>query len=815
MVNLPGQELGAWRFRKPPDIDTYVPSPYRPEVQKSILRERSKSAGYVPPSIKQPSRLPSRPAPVRSVKADIQTQTFSGLTFDPSTISPPTIDTPKTPISVKRQMLVEGDTNLDKQVKELEQKHKSLEEKGQILATTLGGLEFIPDSPGGQVTIRFDEDKSNLVVEGGRVRSEDKTSFDKIRTDYEETYRQTRQQQVLLESKIKKEQEKIPDRRSPDRRREELNIPGGRMRLLLEEAPPKMYEGVRSGVSSIVDIAPDFNVPLVGSERFDKDFVTGTITDVALMPLGIATLIGQSILDPVRAPKTLLGAGIATGQRFIEKPIQTTLTFGLAGKTWGKVLGTKKTIEKQLQTEIDITKARVGVKITPGEIKIPEGKIGIDRIDLFGKIQKASSKDPLVTDLKAGLRIQPSDIEAGYVISKLKPTTQATTVPTSFIDRGFFVTSKGDVILTLGGQLVKSKTFEVPALFPLRPTKTQSLQAELNALKFETQKFLSDQRGELGQAITEPRIISAPKNIVDSIRVPTFKSIPLISPVTDVVIESDIEFDSTISSFKPSIPSFKPIEIKETITEEEDIIEFVPIPYIVSKPDIIADYTTKPRRPTPTIPKITPITETVIDFEEAKIQIPDIITPEITIPRFDTPKPPKIKKLEIDIFKNLKPKSPKPLSFFPRTQTKKQIRRTLFVPGFDVFVKKTGKFIKITDRPLTRLTALSRGARKVADTPARTFKIKPATLIPKRKDEEDDFFLKTRRKFRDFRIKSGKPVKLKEGKFIEKAKFAIETPGELKGITFKGLEALKKKKFKGITFKGLEAPKKKKFKGGF
>jgi hypothetical protein len=98
------------------------------------------------------------------------------------------------------------------------------------------------------------------------------------------------------------------------------------------------------------------------------------------------------------------------------------------------------------------------------------------------------------------------------------------------------------------------------------------------------------------------------------------------------------------------------------------------------------------------------------------------------------------------------------------------------VTGFDVFVRRKGQFEKINYAPLRRTEALGLGSFDVRTTPAATFKIEKAKEKATQRFKgsfDQSFFYR------------------KGGLFIEKKKKRIDTPGELRGITFKGLAALR------------------------
>lgn len=106
--------------------------------------------------------------------------------------------------------------------------------------------------------------------------------------------------------------------------------------------------------------------------------------------------------------------------------------------------------------------------------------------------------------------------------------------------------------------------------------------------------------------------------------------------------------------------------------------------------------------------------------------------------------------------------------------------------GFDVFAKVRGKMQKLNKLSLLKESALGIGASYAEQYPAATFQLVPTA--------EAGFKLLGAPKFRPERfrmpIKKGMP-QFGTGKFIEKNKYRINMPGEYKGITEKGLAALR------------------------
>jgi hypothetical protein len=110
--------------------------------------------------------------------------------------------------------------------------------------------------------------------------------------------------------------------------------------------------------------------------------------------------------------------------------------------------------------------------------------------------------------------------------------------------------------------------------------------------------------------------------------------------------------------------------------------------------------------------------------------------------------------------------------------------------GFDVFVRKAGKFEKINlGGALTKAQALSLGVRATDFKAAATFKIKPSfsPVVRGRGSSYDNF-----------RLTNQYYKKLDRGEtlFIEKSKYRISTLGEIQEISYKGLNTKWLKNFK-------------------
>jgi len=209
-------------------------------------------------------------------------------------------------------------------------------------------------------------------------------------------------------------------------------------------------------------------------------------------------------------------------------------------------------------------------------------------------------------------------------------------------------------------------------------------------------------------------------------------------------------------------------DIKPTIALDQTIKQIqTPIQKPIQEPKIIQRTRPKQKQKLITLPELK-ITEITKPTSTTKPKIPIKITPPVKrIP----PKKIPIRTLRIS---------------FPKMKFKS---KESFAPGYSVFVKRKGKIIKISKGPLLKAGALSLGARVVEKTPAATFYVKKAGSILKTRQKHDSYF--SDRSFR-FRMTGGEDFL----KGVEKEKYRISTPGELRGITFKGIMAGRKSKSK-------------------
>ncbi len=152
--------------------------------------------------------------------------------------------------------------------------------------------------------------------------------------------------------------------------------------------------------------------------------------------------------------------------------------------------------------------------------------------------------------------------------------------------------------------------------------------------------------------------------------------------------------------------------------------------------------------------------------------------------------------IDVLTFDPLKPVEPEPgirvlppgLPTFETLLGTRRPRRKPFNVFIKTRVKGKSKFRRANRRPLTRGSALGLGSDFVDRGVERSFFIQPSKkrVMPKSIPEFENAFNPF--KFRSPRRRS----KLPKESFVERSGFAIDTIGELQGITFKGLAALER-----------------------
>jgi len=144
----------------------------------------------------------------------------------------------------------------------------------------------------------------------------------------------------------------------------------------------------------------------------------------------------------------------------------------------------------------------------------------------------------------------------------------------------------------------------------------------------------------------------------------------------------------------------------------------------------------------------------------------------------------------------------------PLIRRKTELTHLKPTQGYHTYVKAKGKHVKITPKPLPRRQALGKGAHYVDNTPSRTFYIKPAkksTPVGSEPLYNQTFAIK-RHKFRPYNIRKRQKIGMGNNKWIEKNTYLIDTPGEIQGITVKGL--MKLEKMRSLGYKPIKTTKK-------
>jgi hypothetical protein len=151
----------------------------------------------------------------------------------------------------------------------------------------------------------------------------------------------------------------------------------------------------------------------------------------------------------------------------------------------------------------------------------------------------------------------------------------------------------------------------------------------------------------------------------------------------------------------------------------------------------------------------------------------------------------KLKQREIQIAKQVPRKTTEPITRTPRTPiipfptidgtTTGGIPKegSFKVQGFDVFIRKKGKWIKVSKQALTKVEALKLGSKITRETLVASFKIsKSPQFIAKKKNQ---VYVPSKEIFRSYKIVKGKKIPL-ANTYIQKASKRLGTMGERKQI---------------------------------
>ncbi len=252
-----------------------------------------------------------------------------------------------------------------------------------------------------------------------------------------------------------------------------------------------------------------------------------------------------------------------------------------------------------------------------------------------------------------------------------------------------------------------------------------------------------------------------PKPIIEKLeapKIPTrqrirFKSLLIskteISPLSIIGLKK-LQEEITIPEIKPILGvGITPIERLRAFEKTEPIEKVIPI--------ISSRVAVEPR---------------VRAKVRADIELKPITIPKIEIRPITRPKP-ELKPIKKEPIKETPKQKPRIKFDFDR---KRRIKKPSFTTEVREGERKGDKFIRVRKRTLPRQRAINLGARIADNTTARTFQIKrkgTTTL-----QDTNRFPLKD--KFRGRIGKSKLPPKV----FVEKSRFAIDSPGERLGIPF-------------------------------
>ena len=136
-------------------------------------------------------------------------------------------------------------------------------------------------------------------------------------------------------------------------------------------------------------------------------------------------------------------------------------------------------------------------------------------------------------------------------------------------------------------------------------------------------------------------------------------------------------------------------------------------------------------------------------------------------------------------------------------KVKAKRKRVKKVQAFKALVKKKGKFVKVSKRPLRKNTALALGAFLVDNSAAQTFRIREIMGNPTGPKVSRPSLSKFRKPIRSGRTQAKSPL------FIEKTAFLIDRKGELEAITKRGLNALRQSFFRKRKARKIKRRRKK------
>ena len=139
---------------------------------------------------------------------------------------------------------------------------------------------------------------------------------------------------------------------------------------------------------------------------------------------------------------------------------------------------------------------------------------------------------------------------------------------------------------------------------------------------------------------------------------------------------------------------------------------------------------------------------------------------------------------------------PKPPPF--PSKKRKIVKKGKQAPSYDVFIKppKKKKYVKVTKKPVGLTEARDTRNYFIDESVSRQGYLKPRQVKPSPLQYEipKNYAKKTEAKFRTFKQRKGRKIKLPKERLIEKGKFLIDTKGEKKQLDIFKLMAQREKK---------------------
>ena len=243
----------------------------------------------------------------------------------------------------------------------------------------------------------------------------------------------------------------------------------------------------------------------------------------------------------------------------------------------------------------------------------------------------------------------------------------------------------------------------------------------------------------------------------------------VLIPVSPVLGDADVQFKGSTQEI--SAPKLK----IDSISQEQDSIKALNVAKAITDPisnvPVKAVGLSKPTEDAITKTEYQPSTEAITDLG-GKTTTKNIVTsPTISIsPSVPSIPPPPILAVGGAVGFNF------------AKEKRKQLK------GYRVITKKGGKEQLLSQASFTKEEALQFGASRIGKTARASFKLVEAKGVTGKFKGKGDFT---------------KFYKSKSGFFVEKSKFRIDTPGEVREISHKGIKAKKKKKNSKSIFKGI------------